>query len=188
VALAIGGGNFGPGSLRSAEFGTLNSAGGWSSNNLFPRELADVNGDRLADIVGFGNAGVTVALATGGGNFGPGSLRLSQFGLSNSAGGWANDELYPRELGDVNGDGLADIVGFGIAGVTVALATGGGNFGPASLLSGEFGTSNSAGGYTSNDLFPREVADVSGDQRADLIGFGHSGVFTSQSTLDFFFV
>jgi FG-GAP-like repeat len=33
--------------------------------------MADVNGDGLADIVGFGGAGVTVALATGGGNFGP---------------------------------------------------------------------------------------------------------------------
>jgi hypothetical protein len=188
VALATGGGNFGPASLRLGAFGTSNGAGGWSSDDLYPRELADVNGDGLADIVGFGIAGVTVALATGGGNFGPASLRLNQFGTSNSAGGWVNDELYPRELGDVNGDGLADIVGFGIAGVTVALATGGGNFGPASLLSGEFGTSNSAGGYTSNDLYPREVADVSGDHRADLVGFGIAGVFTSQSALDFFIV
>ena len=40
--------------------------------------------------------------------------------------GWSSDDLYPRELADVNGDGLADIVGFGIAGVTVALATGAG--------------------------------------------------------------
>jgi len=35
------------------------------SENQFPRAVGDVNGDRMADIIGFGNAGVTVALATG---------------------------------------------------------------------------------------------------------------------------
>jgi len=35
-----------------------------------------------------------------------------------------------RLIADLNGDGLADIVGFGIAGVTVAQATGGGNIRP----------------------------------------------------------
>ncbi|MFL5216300.1 MAG: FG-GAP repeat domain-containing protein, partial [Microvirga sp.] len=187
-ALATGGGNFGPESLRLGEFGTSNSAGGWSSDHQFPRELADVNGDGLADIVGFGIAGVTVALATGGGNFGPAILRLGAFGTSNSAGGWSSDDLYPRALADVNGDGLADIIGFGIAGVTVALATGDGNFGTPTLQSSEFGTSSGAGGWTSHDLFPRELADVSGDGRADIIGFGIAGVSISQSAIDLFLV
>ena len=181
VALATGGGNFGPSSLRSSEFGASNSAGGWSSNELFPRILADVNGDRRADIVGFGNAGVTVALATSGGNFGPSSLRSSEFGASNSAGGWSSNDLFPRVLADVNGDGLADIVGFGNAGVTVALATGGGNFGPSSLRSSEFGASNSAGGWSSNDLFPRILADVNGDRMADIVGFGIAGVSVARA-------
>jgi hypothetical protein len=35
--------------------------------------------------------GITVALATGGGNFGPGSLRSTEFGVSNSAGGWSSN-------------------------------------------------------------------------------------------------
>ena len=143
--------------LALGEFGASNAAGGWGSNNVFPRELADVNGDGMADIVGFGNAGVTVALATGGGNFGPSSLRSSEFGASNSAGGWSSNDLFPRILADVNGDRRADIVGFGNAGVTVALATGPGNFGPSSLRSSEFGASNSAGGWSSNDLFPRDL-------------------------------
>jgi hypothetical protein len=188
VALATGGGNFGASSLRSSEFGALNSAGGWSSNSLFPRELADVNGDGMADIIGFGNAGVTVALAIGGGNFGPSSLRSTEFGAMNSAGGWSSNDLFPRLMTDVNGDHLADIVGFGNAGVTVAIATGGGNFGPASLLSEQFGRSNGAGGWSSNDLFPRELGDVNGDGRADLVGFGIAGVSISQSALDFFIV
>jgi hypothetical protein len=36
-----------------------------------PRFLADVNDDDRADIVGFGDAGVYVSLATGSGNFNP---------------------------------------------------------------------------------------------------------------------
>jgi hypothetical protein len=36
------------------------NAGGWSSQDSYPRELADVNGDVRADIVGFGHAGVYV--------------------------------------------------------------------------------------------------------------------------------
>jgi hypothetical protein len=54
--------------------------------------------------------------------FGPMALRLASFGAGTSAGGWASDDHFPRELADVNGDGRADIVGFGDAGVYVALA------------------------------------------------------------------
>jgi hypothetical protein len=34
------------------------AAGGWSSDDLYKRELADVNGDHMADIVGFASSGV----------------------------------------------------------------------------------------------------------------------------------
>ena len=40
-------------------------AGGLSSENTYPRHLADINGDGAADIVGFGNAGVYDALSHG---------------------------------------------------------------------------------------------------------------------------
>jgi hypothetical protein len=31
---------------------------GWTSQDLYPRTLADVNGDGKSDVVGFGNRGV----------------------------------------------------------------------------------------------------------------------------------
>ncbi|MFC7694029.1 FG-GAP-like repeat-containing protein [Paeniroseomonas aquatica] len=177
VALADGSGGFGPMALRQNNFGTGDSAGGWSSNDRFPRELADVNGDGRADIVGFGNAGVYVALADGSGGFGPMALRQNNFGAGDSAGGWSSNDRFPRELADVNGDGRADIVGFGNAGVYVALADGSGGFGPMALRQNNFGTGDSAGGWSSNDRFPRELADVNGDGRADIVGFGDAGVY-----------
>jgi len=54
-----------PGSVLNA-FGT---GGGWNSQNTYPRELADINNDGAADIVGFATNGVYVSLANGtGGN------------------------------------------------------------------------------------------------------------------------
>jgi Ca2+-binding RTX toxin-like protein len=169
VALATGGGNFAPMELRYGDFG-LN--GGWTSDDWVPRKVGDVNGDGMADILGFGTAGVWVALATGGGNFAPMELKFGDFGLN---GGWTSDDRNPRELADVNGDGMADILGFGTAGVWVALATGDGNFGPMALEYGDFGLN---GGWSSDDRYPRKVADVNGDGLADIVGFG-SGVWVA---------
>jgi hypothetical protein len=90
-----------------------------------------VNGDGLADIVGFGQAGVYVSLATGAGHFAAPTLQVANFGPG--AGGWSSDNLYPRELADVNGDGTADIVGFGQAGVYESLAIGTGHLAAAPL-------------------------------------------------------
>uniref|UniRef100_UPI001F2177AC FG-GAP repeat domain-containing protein n=1 Tax=Falsiroseomonas oryziterrae TaxID=2911368 RepID=UPI001F2177AC len=106
-------------------------AGGWSSNTVFPRMMADVNGDGRADIVGFGNDGVLVALNTGAGGFGPAYFASREFGFGASAGGWSSNDVFPRMMADVNGDGRDDIVGFGNDGVLVALNTGAGGFGSA---------------------------------------------------------
>jgi hypothetical protein len=61
--------------------------------------------------------GVCVSLATGGGHFAAPTFELAAFGASAGAGGWTSQDLYPRTLADVNGDGTADIVGFASNGV-----------------------------------------------------------------------
>ncbi|NPC87315.1 VCBS repeat-containing protein, partial [Pyxidicoccus fallax] len=94
-------------------------AGGWRVEK-HPRTVADVNGDGRADIVGFANDGVYVALSTGTG-FTAGQFWLGEFGYD--AGGW-RVEKHPRTAADVNRDGRADIVGFANDGVYVALSTG----------------------------------------------------------------
>jgi VCBS repeat-containing protein len=133
-------------------------AGNWISDDLYPRELADVNGDGMADIVGFAQPGVLVSLATGDGHFAPSTFELPAFGPN--AGGWSSDNTYPREVADVNGDGKADIVGFASTGVFVSLATGDGHFAPPIFDLPAFGPD--AGGWSSDDTYPRELADVNG--------------------------
>jgi hypothetical protein len=138
-----------------------------------------VNGDGKADIVAFGQDGVWVSLATGDGSFAAPKLVLDDFGASAAAGGWSSQSQYPRELADVNGDGMADIVAFGQDGVWVSLATGGGNFAAPKLVLDNFGASSAAGGWSSDSQFPRVLGDVNGDGRADIVGFAYNGVWVA---------
>lgn len=158
---------------KLAQFGV--NAGGWSDSNLYPRQLVDVNGDGLPDIVGFSSAGVMVSLNTGG-SFSAATSWISQFGTS--VGGWSNSSTYPRQVVDVNGDGLPDIVGFFSSGVMVSLNTGTA-FAPATTWVAQFGTAN---GWVDSDTHPRQMVDVNGDGLVDIVGFGPSGVMVSLNT------
>jgi uncharacterized repeat protein (TIGR01451 family) len=172
------GGQFAAPTFELAAFGV--DAGGWSSNDTYPRVLADVNGDTRADIVAFSSAGVFESLADAGGHFAAPRFELAAFGAN--AGGWSSDNTYPRALADVNGDHMADIVGFGADGVHVSLATGGGHFAAPTFELAAFGTNAGAGGWTSQDLYPRTLADVNGDGMADIVGLGAAGIAVSLAT------
>ncbi len=152
-------------------------AGGWHVNK-HPRFLADITGDGRADIVGFGDAGVYVALSNGDGTFQPPRFVLADLGFDQ---GW-RVEKHVRLLADITGDGRADIVAFGAAGVYVALSQGDGTFAftPVPVI-GDFGFE--AGGWQV-DKHPRFVADLTGDGRADIVGFGTAGVYAAFSNGD----
>jgi hypothetical protein len=91
-------------------------AGGWRIDR-HPRFLADTTGDGRLDIVGCGNAGVYVSRALADGTYEAPQLVIANFGYD--AGGWRVD-MHPRFLADTTGDGRADVVGFGYAGVYVS--------------------------------------------------------------------
>lgn len=175
VSLGSASGTFATPIFAAANFGVSQ---GWNSDNIFHRELADVNGDGRADIVGFGFAGVLVALAHANGTFGAVSLRSSNF---NPANGWTTQDAATRTLADVNGDGLADIVGFGTPGTFVALGSADGSFGPTNLAVANFGRDQ---GWSSDNSFHREVGDVNGDGRADIVGFGTFGTLVALGRAD----
>ena len=146
-------------------------ASGWSTQRQYLRLLGDVNGDRLADIVGFGHLGVHVALSNGDGTFGNAVYAHNSFSVAT---GWMDQGQYPRLLTDVNGDGLIDIVGFADLGVRVAFSNGDGTFGD--IIHAHDGFSGASGWASQWGANPRWVVDVNGDRFPDIVGFSDSGV------------
>lgn len=139
---------------------------GWSNANSI-RTAGDVNGDGKADLVAFANDGVYVALSTGT-SFGAPAKWSSDFDASH---GWTVSG-YVRTVGDVNGDGMDDLIGFGADGVYIAKSSGT-NFLGIQKWSDYFDDSH--GWSVSNST--RTLGDANGDGHIDLIGFGSDGVY-----------
>jgi hypothetical protein len=175
VALGSGGGNFG--AAVQATVG-LGASAGWANQNTNPRLLADTNGDGRVDIVGFGADGVFVALGRSDGTFAPLTVAANSFGRN---AGWDDQEVKTRTLADVNGDGNVDIVGFGAAGTYVALGQGDGTFGTIKKATSDFGTDR---GWNNQTEKPRIVTDINGDGRADIVGFGAAGTYVGLGQAD----
>jgi len=164
--------------LAIADFGVNQ---GWRSQDETPRVVGDINGDGKADIVGFGTAGVWVALGTGGQGsaaFGPIKFGIADWGLDQ---GWSSDQIYHRMLADVNGDGKADIVGFGNEGVSVSLSNGDGTFAPMIFALDNFGNDQ---GWDLQNKFPRLTGDLNHDGRADIVGFGAGTTYVAYGQAD----
>jgi hypothetical protein len=124
--------NFGAPQFVLSAFGP--GAGGWTSQDKYPRELADVNGDQIADIVGFASNGVYVSRGDVIGFFAPELAGAAFWGTQ--TGNWSSQDTYPRFMADADGDGKADIVGFAQSGVYVSINT-------STLLSASFAAPSS---------------------------------------------
>jgi Bacterial Ig-like domain/Endonuclease/Exonuclease/phosphatase family/FG-GAP-like repeat/RTX calcium-binding nonapeptide repeat (4 copies) len=176
VSLGLGDGTFAGQTVGINSFGTSEAGGGWVSDNVYLRKLADVNGDNRADIVGFGSEVTYVSLGQADGTFAATITGIAGFAASVVGGSWGNNNLYTRELADVNGDGRADIVGFGSDSTHVALGQADGTFANSIIGIAGFGASVAGGDWVSREQLPRFVGDISGDGRADIVGFGRTGV------------
>ncbi|MEM8837214.1 MAG: M10 family metallopeptidase C-terminal domain-containing protein [Pseudomonadota bacterium] len=171
VARGQADGTFAPSIIATTGF-----TGSWG-NETNEREVADVNGDGRADIVGFGSSVTYVALGQADGTFD--THFVAHHGYAN-ADGWGV-ESSERRVADVNGDGRADIIGFGTSNVFVALGQSDGTFQSLGTYAhGGFDTNSGWG----NEAHERRVADVNGDGRADIVGFGSAGTVVALGQAD----
>ena len=121
------GGHYSLGTLQSAQINGTNSdfgeAQGWTDSTTV-RDIVKDPTTGFDDIIAFGAAGVYASMGQdpsthGGQPFGQKYLALNNFGTNQ---GWSNAQT-PRLAGDVNGDGILDIVGFGANSTFVALGS-----------------------------------------------------------------
>ena len=169
VSLNKGDGEFTPPKLALGNFGY--HAGGWRVDKHL-RFLADINGNGLLDIVGFGDLHVYVAYNNGDGTFQTAKPVLTYFCHDN---GWRVSE-HPRFVADMTGDGKPDLVGFADDGVFVAFNNGNGTFQSPHKVSDEF--CRNRGGWAV-EKHPRVIADLTGNGCGDIIGFGEAGVYVA---------
>ena len=164
------------------QFDAPGSLGGWCVVDIaatlgwrvdrHPRVLAQLTKRRQADIVGFGDCGVWTSLGNGDGTFQAPNVVIANLGYE--AGGWQVDR-HPRFAVDLTGDGCADLVGFGDAGVWTALGNGDGTFQEPKFVLANFGYEQ---GWRV-EAHPRFVVHLTNTGHADIVGFGDAGVWTA---------
>ncbi|MCL2412525.1 MAG: FG-GAP-like repeat-containing protein, partial [Bacteroidales bacterium] len=143
------------------------------SDSRHPRTLADMTGDGRVDAVGFAHNGVLVGISNGTGFTSSGYWHQGAFTQGSN---WQVDR-HPRHVVDVNGDGIADVVGFGQNGVYVGLSNGHNGL-STSYWMHLFGARD---GWTTNH-HPRHLADFNGDGLPDIIGHGNYRTYVAINT------
>lgn len=161
--------------------GKFPDTGGWASADSYYRSirLGDIDGDQAADLCARGPEGIWCARSDQAGNFG--ALTLWGNAKFHDASGWGSSQYgSTMQLGDIDGDGDADICGRGGAGVWCALSDRTG-FGSMNLWTTDF---SDAQGWANSESYYRSIrlADIDGDGDADLCGRGVHGILCAVST------
>lgn len=132
-------------------------------------QVADINGDGLADLFGRSVSGVVFALSNGTG------FEAEKAGPTwKDSSGWSDqDNSYTLRLGDIDGDGDLDLCGRANAAIYCAFWEGEGfSSGAATTV-----TWDDSHGWDDIDNYASiQLADQNGDGRADICGRGSDGI------------
>lgn len=148
--------------IHTGLIGDFTNTNGWENSNSW-RFLSDANGDGMDDLVGFGYFGVKVALSNGNAFEEP-EYWMYNFGSSYEFGGW-DKSIHEIRMSDINGDNMADIIGFGNNHTLIALSTGRSFYEPTEV--NDFGYPN----YLPK-IHPRLISDLDKNGYKEIIAFG----------------
>ncbi len=180
IACATGlvGGGFAPVTQWSTDFGDATFGGAAYYPSV---RLGDIDGDGYADVCGRASTGIFCARNDKAGSFSAATAWLA--GDFTDAGGWSADaQTRTLRLGDVNGDGRADVCLRGSAGVRCAISNGVSAFTDAHLWSFRAEWSDAAGwGASAGHYASLDLGDVNGDAKADLCGRAPTGLVCALS-------
>jgi peptidoglycan/xylan/chitin deacetylase (PgdA/CDA1 family) len=165
-----------PASVWSAHF---SDAEGWSTSGSFETiRFGDLDADGKADVCGRSSMGVRCAKSNG--------TAFADWTVWTSAdytdaAGWAPLQYGSTlQLGDITGDGKADLCGRGSGGMLCA-ASNGSTFGTPTWWTADF--SNAQGWDTNIGYYGTiRLADVNGDGKADVCGRKATGLYCALST------
>lgn len=147
-----------------------------SGRSVVPSATTDINDDACADLIAFSTF-LHWAMGDCDGTFQNYGTISSDFGFVS---GW-NANRHVRAMADITGDGRADVVGINDFGVNTANSVGNGLITPTRIgVVRDFGFNQ---GWRTLDN-PRVFADITGDRRADIVGYGTAGVYTAVSSGD----
>ncbi len=165
----------GTGFTTQLSLGDMADSGGWNDPKYYTTiQMGDVNGDGKADVCARAKAGVSCWLSEGNGFSKP----VTGPGLSDSE-GWSDPKYYTTiQLGDVNGDGKADVCARAAAGFRCWLSNGSGF--PTEISTTEF--SDSSGWGDAKYYGTIQLADVDGDGKEDVCARAAAGFMCLFST------
>jgi hypothetical protein len=143
----------------TGHFGTYNSTLDAGAGEEYDHRFVDINGDGMVDLVGIRKTGsnIFVRFSNGNGYFG-------NFNSTLDAG--AGDE-YDHRFEDINGDGMADLIGIRKTGQNIYARFSNGD--------GHFGNPNNTLDAGAGQEYDHTFADINGDGKLDLIGMRITG-------------
>lgn len=149
-------------------YGDFSDSAGWGSVQYYSTiQLADIDGDKTADVCARGSAGIYCRTT------GANPRDVTGPALSDAA-GWDQIQYYSTiRFADINGDQKKDVCYRGVSGLSCSLSRG------ADFLGGDVPVaplSDAAGWNLPQYYFTIRFADLNGDGKADMCARGQAGV------------